>query len=181
MPFFSFWDGKSAYRGCTSDIDTDAGKQYCASHPKQCYQCAKRGCNDNRPKMIDTVACFKCNSGNDMNCLTLTAPTNASLCAPFESSYTNYCFIRVINESVTRGCLLEHADVINDCNSWDSTSCEECLGDECNKRAIIPEFCIQCDSKIDSNCTTNPVDSMKQQCSLTLKPAGCYRKIVDGK
>lgn len=177
----TFIDGQTAYRGCSSDIDSQAGKQFCATNAKQCYQCAKRGCNDNRPKMIDTVACVKCNSTSNPNCAALTTPVNATLCKPFADGYVNYCFTRVANETVTRGCVLEHDSLIADCNSWYSTACEECMGNNCNKQAIRRESCIECNSKVDRNCTANPDDYMRKQCPLALKPAGCYRRIQNGK
>lgn len=174
-------DGTNAYRGCTSDDDTRDGKQFCALNAQQCQQCAKRGCNDNRPNMLDSVTCVKCSSSTDPNCVSMVTPIDATTCVPFEGGYTNYCFIHIENGTVARGCVLEHKHLIDDCNSWHSTTCEECRGNACNRRAISIESCIECDSRNDHNCTDHIDDYMRKQCPLTLKPAGCYRRTTNGK
>lgn len=157
-------------------MDDLPGKQFCLANRDQCYQCPKRGCNDNHPKMVDDVSCVKCNSLQNANCIQLDDKLNGTICKPFVGDYVNYCFTRVINNTVTRGCILEHDELIEDCNSWYSSSCEECVGNACNSVPVETEHCISCDTERDANCTLKPDHYMSKQCPLTLRNLGCYRK-----
>lgn len=173
-----FSDGKQAYRGCTSDEHHLPGKQFCAKYANQCRQCPNRGCNDDHPVIISDVSCIKCTSTNNIDCISVENNIEATRCAPFAVGYINYCFTHLGNGTVSRGCILENTQLHEDCNSWHSISCQECLGNNCNNSPVERENCIECNSKQDSNCTNKIADYMHKECPLSFKKFGCYRSSV---
>lgn len=130
--------------------------------------------------MITDVSCVKCSSTQDKNCVSLGNNIQATKCAPFVNGYVNYCFTHLTNETVNRGCILEHEPLIDECNSWYSNTCEECLGSNCNNVPVDGEYCIECDAKTDENCTTNIGEYMRKECPLSFKKLGCYRRSESG-
>lgn len=174
----NFLDGQLAYRGCNSDDPLDPGVEFCSKHSRECFKCPARGCNDNHPEIERKLSCYKC-QGKD--CILASNTTKPVLCDPFVTDYKNYCFTRVANGSVSRGCILEHNELQADCDSWFSTTCEECEGKDCNRFPILSETCVECDAKTDANCTNNPGANSKKLCPLHLRPLGCYRTSEDGR
>lgn len=169
-------DGSSAYRGCTSDSKETHGKRFCAENDKQCRKCATRGCNNDSVQYAKRLTCFKCNSATDANCKESVDSIPATECKRTVLGYNNRCFTRVTNTSVTRGCLIEaNTEIKADCNAWYSQSCELCESSECNRAKVSNEYCYECRTAIDTNCTNNLDIYMQKQCKLNLRQKGCYR------
>lgn len=89
--------------------------------------------------------------------------------------YDDKCFTRVINETVTRGCLFElvESSSTNDC--VDTNVCDICGNQSmCNSEPIKVEYCYSCDSRDDESCRSVVTTSMRKKCPLFLHPVGCY-------
>lgn len=63
----------------------------------------------------------------------------------------------------------------------DELLCSKCVGDGCNGKTIEDEYCVVCDSEIDSNCVSNLNETMQQICPTSATGMGCYRFDDGGK
>lgn len=143
----------------------------CQANEQFCKICTERSCN----KKINFERCHHCSSSNNLNCILSTYLTQSKFC----TNYLDKCFSHVVNNVVTRGCILDSdREYGADCqNHSDVNKCELCTDvDNCNNKIIEgDDFCYTCDSRNDPNCTNNLDDSMKTQCNLSLRKLGCYR------
>lgn len=170
-----FIDGTLAYRGCTSDNETSAGKRFCNQNAAQCEKCASRGCNNAEVRWENPLSCIVCNSTQDDQCKTGNGVNRAG-CILTTVGYKNHCFSRVANHTVARGCLRGAIpDTADDCSAWYSQTCKICAHNDCNQGPIDDKFCFECTSADDTNCTSNVATYMRKQCQLNLVESGCYR------
>lgn len=164
-----------AYRGCSSDNETSEGKQFCNRNGAQCERCATRGCNNGEVQWEKPLSCLVCNSTEDENCKAGT-DGDRNNCIRTTTGYKNHCFTRVVNHTVERGCVVgAKPDSAEDCNTWYSQSCQICRHDYCNQKPVVDEYCYECTTAKDANCTTNVGAYMRKKCQLTLEESGCYR------
>lgn len=164
-----------AYRGCTSDSKISEGKKFCDKNAKQCVKCADRNCNKDEVQWEKQLSCIICNSTEDENCKS-GSDGDRNVCARTTKGYENHCFTRVDNHTVARGCLVDSdPDTVTDCNSWYSQTCTFCNDDYCNQVPIDDEYCFECSTALDSNCTNNVSSYMRKECTKNLIENGCFR------
>lgn len=97
-------------------------------------------------------------------------------CERTTNGYKNHCYTRLANHTVARGCLFNaKTDIADDCNSWFSETCAICRHDYCNQKPIADEYCFECSTVDDANCTSKPDSYMRKKCHLSLEKSGCYR------
>lgn len=163
-------DGSFAYRGCMSDESN--GKNFCLEHSKQCRKCSELACNNDPIVWGKTLTCLKCSTRENENCDQVDDNVASVECGPTVSGYENHCFTNVNRSDVQRGCLFEATeDIQNNCYNSTDTSCLLCSESNCNHENI-GEYCYQCDSKEDLNCTENITPYMGTKCAASRK--GCY-------
>ena len=162
-------------RGCVSDL-SPATLEICQANDETCKICSGKGCNSRK----SFQQCRVCNSSETVNCI------RAPSAMPFKTckNYEDECFVHVLNDTITRGCLWEEvsstgATFQEDCKKTDL--CEKCSNEEnCNSKVVDGEFCLTCDSETDPSCRTNVTIAMRTQCPLAVKALGCYRFEDDG-
>lgn len=122
-----------------------------------------------------TLTCVKCKSDGNGNCATIEENVSPTKCQPFVQGYENYCFTHVQNDTITRGCILENEPLLQECSSWHTENCAECRSNNCNRYPIDTEYCYDCDSNSNLNCTSSMNTDMRKKCPLNLHRRGCYR------
>lgn len=143
-------------------------------------KCSRDGCNTAQPIIQDNpLFCVKCNSLSDPDCATRADQRTAERCELISNGQTDACYVHVRNGTVERGCLSERFELEqSDCAEWATDGrCALCTdGDGCNRRAVEPERCLECDSEVDANCAAGGVTDLRQTvCPLSAAPMGCYR------
>lgn len=121
------------------------------------------------------MSCVKCKSNALGICASIDEDKLPVKCQPFVQGYENYCFTHVHNETITRGCILETESLMSDCNSMNTEICIECRSNNCNRQTISNEYCYECDSAVNPNCTSNLENGMSKKCPLNVYRRGCYR------
>lgn len=158
------FSGETTVRGCQLPA-TDP--------PTEFSSCAENNCNRNiYPE--DRIKCHKCTGSN---CHQSNDLTDAVPCQNYEVD--DQCFTYVSNDVVTRGCLSEHEDLQTTCD--DELHCSKCVGDGCNGKTLEDEYCIVCDSTIDTNCVSNLNETMQELCPPSVVGMGCFRFDDGGK
>lgn len=157
-------------RGCLSDIRPDE-RQMCRREEENCKTCAGDDCN----AKISFQRCHVCNSTQSVNCIRVPSIFPVATCR----NYLDECFTHVRNNSVARGCVLQsNSETIDlDCRGKKVKTdyCDRCKNGRCNDRTVEGEFCLTCDSDVNANCRTNLSYQMRTQCTLAVRPLGCYR------
>lgn len=154
-------------RGCVSDIH-EGEVAMCRKQEQFCKTCLGNDCN----AKVNFQTCHVCNSSSSVNCIRSPHVFPTITC----QLYLDDCYSHVQNDIVTRGCLSQAGTPVkSDCADDESDLCDKCSTADCNKKLIDGEFCLTCDSEIDSNCRNKVDYKMRKQCSLAVKPRGCYR------
>lgn len=161
--------GEIVKRGCVSNIRPDE-REMCRRQGDNCKTCFGDDCNTR----ITFQRCYVCNSTESVNCIRVPSIFPVAMCR----DYLDTCFTRVMNDIVDRGCLRQTAasndELIEDCsNNEVCATCNE--KDRCNNKVIEGEFCLTCDSNLDTNCRSNVSYAMRTQCALAVTTIGCYR------
>lgn len=116
---------------------------------------------------------MNCTSGTDKNCETLTESLDSVECMPTVYGYSNGCFTHIKEAIVQRGCLNEAPEEIRHKCLNNAESCLLCEESNCNNDiADVENFCYECDSNVDLNCTFNVLPYMEKKCDPSKK--GCY-------
>lgn len=172
------------------------GKNICTQHPKQCVECSKRGCNNDALKWEPKLSCVKCKQNEEQNCNQVSDDLKATDCAPIAERYNNRCYTIAKNGKTDRGCFYEAPlDIQIECTNHVNESCTLCGSSDCNRANIStsnPEdedyfnilseplrpsheqFCFQCDSRSDPNCSFRLNSEMVGLCPYSPKSSGCY-------
>lgn len=154
--------------------DESPGTDFCLKHNEQCMKCSERGCNDDRLGWGKPLSCVKCTSSSDENCETAVESFDSVECEPIVLGYLNRCFTHTNDSIVQRGCLFEAPEEIqNNCYKSTDDSCLLCSESNCNNvKAYVGDYCYECDSSEDSNCTNNVLPYMEKKCESSRR--GCY-------
>lgn len=156
-------------RGCVADIVEDE-QNFCRKQGSECKTCIGNDCNA-KPAF---QRCRQCNSTQSVNCIRAPDSFLSVEC----KHYDDVCYLHVVNDIVTRGCLKETTatQITSACSSDSSDFCQTCSNaNMCNNRIVDGEFCLTCDSESDPNCVSNANFTMRTQCPLSPSPRGCYR------
>lgn len=125
--------------------------------------------------MRNVQRCYVCNSETDgKDCLKRPERLENETC----QNDTDYCYTKVKNGHVMRGCVGDKANV-KDCHR-NSETCKYCAGEKCNDDVIKPTTCISCDSSVDKTCAMNSTSDFDQfdECPITsIYPQKCYHFI----
>lgn len=154
-------------RGCLSSLLTYEVND-CRREAQFCKTCIGNNCN----AKVDFETCRVCNSATNVNCIRSPSSVPSVTCR----NYLDNCFVNVQNNIVTRGCVLEQSNTVQqECLRTNSDLCESCTGtSNCNNEIVDGEFCIDCDSQVDPNCRTSLNHTMRVQCNLAVRQLGCY-------
>lgn len=167
---FLFNSGEVLKRGCVADITPDE-RDFCREQGSECKTCVGNDCN----AKAAFQRCRACSSASSVNCIRSPNTFASVECKQYDDS----CYVHVLNNTVTRGCLSEATvpDVATSCAPGSTSDlCETCSNENlCNNRIVDGEFCLTCDSTTDPNCAANANFTMRTQCPLSPSPRGCYR------
>lgn len=166
---YLYEDDDSVKRGCLSSI-SQFERNVCRNEDSHCKICFGSDCNAKE----SFTKCRICSSKNTVNCIRSAGSVPTKIC----KDYMDECFVHVVNNVVTRGCLNEQIlhpiNYRKDCENQDI--CEKCSNHNyCNNKIIDGEFCFECNSSIDQNCLKNVSIVMRKQCPLAVKKQGCFR------
>lgn len=168
MGCYLYDDGGSIIkRGCLNALIPEEISM-CRQQGQFCKTCEGNDCNS-QPRF---QRCLSCDSMTNPDCLVSNDNVPSVLCR----NYIDTCITHFENNRAIRGCSSQRSDLQLSCRN-NSTLCNTCdTGANCNSDNIEDEFCITCDSEIDSSCKTNPNITMAQQCGTDVKlnKMGCY-------
>lgn len=172
MGCFMYEKDRHVQRGCISSQNSNF-RDLCLTEGDTCKYCFGDFCN----KKPHFTRCRICDSNtNGEDCVRWPWKTQRKTC----KSFLDECFTYVGEDGiVTRGCFHEFQSNGGKIEIDDNT-CVLCSDDEdgCNDKAIKPEQCITCDSKIDEFCTMNATFSSSEICARkTINPLGCFHFI----
>lgn len=161
--------GETVKRGCVADLITEE-IDMCRREGNQCKTCIGDDCNA-QPTF---QSCRTCNSTENVNCIRSSGSVSSVQCR----KYTDQCYVNVVNDVVTRGCLaaspLDEAERTV-CTLGNNENCKACNGNSnCNNQLVDGEFCLECDADSDPNCRSNTNFTMRKQCPLSVTQVGCY-------
>lgn len=151
-------------RGCISDLNEIEAKK-CTREGSTCKSCIGNNCNMD----IKFQSCHFCDSSKD-NGKCVNNAQETKICKDFAAK----CFIRVENNTVSRGCLGEDMSE-EECFIDNCKICQHLA--DCNNENIKTEVCISCDSKTDATCKTNATATVNEICPLSINHQGCYHFI----
>lgn len=175
MGCYLFDDGGDILkRGCVTDLIPEE-RTYCRNQGQFCKTCEGNDCN----AQLRYQQCLSCDSMTNPDCLLPNDNVSSSVCR----NYIDTCMTHFENNRAIRGCSSQRTDLQLSCSN-DSSLCNTCdTGMNCNNGKIEEEFCVTCDSEIDSNCRISPNMTMAQQCGpdVKLNKIGCYRFDDSGK
>lgn len=157
-----------------SDGNFTAGKEFCLKNDEQCVKCIEHGCNNNQLEWEKLQSCVKCTPNKTNDCVIISDDFPATECALVTAGYANECYTIVKNDSIHRGCLGEALSEIRlECDDDLNDSCTVCNQPDCNReRVYIGDYCYECDSLDDGNCTEHLDVYMEKKCSP--RRSGCY-------
>uniref|UniRef100_A0A1Q3EVM5 Putative conserved secreted protein n=1 Tax=Culex tarsalis TaxID=7177 RepID=A0A1Q3EVM5_CULTA len=156
-------------RGCYKD-QTQNDQVSCDINGGLCIKCEKSSCNN-----VYWPRCHKCEEPTDPNC---SGKQTGLVEATFCSSYAmdNFCYARVNNGLVSRGCGREYPACLTD-----RAGCQMCYSDGCNglaKADLQSPKCQKCQG-VDDACIEGSSSALNVVCSRL--GDGCYTTITDNK
>lgn len=162
---YHFFNGTHTQRGCMADLNEDT-LSLCESDSDTCKKCSGDECNQKQSFQ-------KCIYYDDSN--NKEAQAESKIC----KRYLDECYIRILDESVHRGCTSDLLENKTDksirflSKSEEKGTYKRCSDiDNCNDDPIPDEFCITCDDRDD--CNENPNFDMRQKCPKSIVKNGCY-------
>lgn len=151
-------------RGCVTELDETESKMD-QSNTELMRKCFGNECNSK-------ATLQRCMANVPINDL---EPYSMKVC----SDYNDECYTHVANNVIRKGCFgetkelsIDGVDIREDCK--DEDICRKCKDNLCNNYPIEKEYCMHCDSKDQALCAKAPQPNMKVQCSLAVKPLGCF-------
>ncbi|KAH8394830.1 hypothetical protein KR222_007608, partial [Zaprionus bogoriensis] len=163
--------------GCASDLE----RTFLQTNRRDLYLCSGDNCNVKDVLNLVGVACNVCNSTTDANCISGTSTAESPVC---EHYLYPECFTHITEGGIVqRGCLMDtDDDLFDDCISGNSSSCEICDTNGCNKDVYPADWqsCLRCDSSSDADCEKTPA-GYASYCSFYEVGDGCVTSLEKGR
>lgn len=161
-------------KGCVANLTAEY-RELCQKNGTTCKICFGERCNNGFDNYLPE--CVECGFF-DSNCLAPDVTITTKSC----SGLNDKCYTYLENNRIHRGC--SNDKFVHECKPNDP-NCEQCSSNQfCNSKAIR-NTCIQCNSRNNSKCVSEPDTLNKRICSvqhpLHSKQNGCFmRKLNDG-
>lgn len=139
---YSYLENNLMVRGCTSDVNSE--KCILTGTGINCKDCSEANCNTDLVSNPPTLKCIKCEEADEA-CAWGYDESEGTLCTstlPFLSPKTESCYTKNVENTVSRGCLLDDDATVCDATN----SCETCTVEGCNNANVEKFQCIQCNS-----------------------------------
>lgn len=170
-------------RGCVSQLPTQV-RQICRQEGDSCKTCKSNSMAGEVCNALDSFTkCYGCDSLSNPNC---AATPNDGMIVTCEN-YNDTCFtsLNPSNGQVRRGCLSAmSAQFVNTCK-YNEKNCKTCVDGQiaCNNGSVGIERCIECDSRVDRNCVSQPYQFGEgKECNRNelWNWQGCYLSVENG-
>lgn len=155
----------SVKRGCLEHLKNDE-LQLCKENGDECKTCQQDKCNSKK-------SFHQCSNGS-IDLEQKSRGFGTKIC----HDYTDQCYIRLENNTVTRGCLQEYIAINNQTkehqNQLGVAMYRTCATPMCNEDEIDTEHCISCSSDTDPDCIDKVTSKKRKKCNLAKELMGCY-------
>lgn len=161
---YTFIDKQEVRRGCVKERENNFSTE-CATNGDKCLKCDPNTSDINicNAEKIDVETCFACDSDENPLCRDRPHDLGYEICSILRTTETRGCFLRIVGDHYTRGCIAHLSDKWKkDCKS-NSGQCKFCKGKNCNGKPSFQE-CIVCNSRDDPDCVSNAENTKSEIC-----------------
>lgn len=134
--------------------------------------CTGNDCNS----LTQFQHCYVNNTDYKPKPSTLEHADQSTICNKFDDK----CFTLISEDNtIVKDCLHGYAEhhnlTIDFLKKYNKSSYDVCSTNLCNSQTIRPTYCIQCDSNVDENCDSKPLE-YETECPLEVNASGCFHR-----